>query len=1219
MALLEKRLSEPTPVVPTSSQDLIDDIDTVSSSLQSPRSPNAEQTQIILSPPPHQHNESGPVSSKTLRKKGNESKKQPKFVLRSPIDSPSPDRTLSPENHGFYVHRPLGGEDIQDPSSPDTFTSPSPRTTQSPNQGQSITSPLQYLQRIQKRKRKQVSQSETRGKETAEKTMKKNDNQSSIVSFDVTLSPPPSISSVDILSPPSYVYPATTTPVRAPLPFSVVEEAEAKRKREEEERRRREEGARKSREREEKREKSEDERKKEEKRNWQYTSSQLTHSTSVQHSNRPRHPPLASAATAPSSFTSSAAASSHHPALQSESAGSGMVVDRAKEGETDEQKKEDDGQSTPSRHAQAISFSPSFYYLSPQKKETMNEAGKQAPSVHPLSPPEHHTPLTSSTQPSTTPTQHITSTSVRPSSSPPSPVVSAASLASLLDAERSRNQLLENQLKELNGTCEQLIVVLEEKEEEKDRMGEMLDHLSDEVKKQKDNLQRHEKLREDERRDARKALVDEVKANVRREEKKKEEEWEERRKKIGNIVTVYDGVRYVEAWEDGTEFTQVKQAEREIEKKRREGIEEMTSILNTLDTMLSSPNPTRPAAEHDLHISYLFTDLHRLIAAQHTLNSQLEAIDVRRLQLELEKTRIWQEIRRRRSQSSAPLTGNNLVNRFVFGSLLGAGGFSEVWRGYDILAEEDDETRDERRRVKDEDDSKRAPSPSGQNNQHVLWQPKKKKNPLIQPSTSRFGVHPVALKIHRVNQQWNRERKAAYIRHVVRECVMQSEMVHPHIVQMHQVTIVDDNSIVSTLTLCEEGSLDEKIQEKMSERRERQRVWEREKERKKKEAEVEERLRKVERMEEKRRADVKKEEKKEERRDDRKEDSEKNDERDEQMPVDFPPLSATSPMSSPSVGPHPAPHSSSPATPVFNPLSLPSPASPPISPLQTLLFSESEVRILLSQTLQALVYLSSSSLSHKVIHYDLKPANLLFHKGRLLVSDFGLSKQVKKKEERGKEDKRKEDKGKAMLRDDESDGEDDEEDTAKDEWRDDQTELTSQGAGTYWYLPPECFRPSSTPGFGRSLGEREDEGRREERPRISPKVDVWSVGVLCYQLLFARRPFGHDMSPAAILSTHTIYNAHQVPFPNIAISEACRNFVTQCLQHNPSQRLDARAALSHPFISGISHFLHTPSVPLLHTPHIRRVLSQLHSTPPHASLIAFREKERRKEEKEDRQ
>lgn len=45
-------------------------------------------------------------------------------------------------------------------------------------------------------------------------------------------------------------------------------------------------------------------------------------------------------------------------------------------------------------------------------------------------------------------------------------------------------------------------------------------------------------------------------------------------------------------------------------------------------------------------------------------------------------------------------------------------------------------------------------------------------------------------------------------------------------------------------------------------------------------------------------------------------------------------------------------------------------------------------------------------------------------------------------------------------------------------------ELTSQGAGTYWYLPPECMATG------------------EDRQRISTKVDIWSLGVIYYQVCF---------------------------------------------------------------------------------------------------------------------
>jgi tousled-like kinase len=70
--------------------------------------------------------------------------------------------------------------------------------------------------------------------------------------------------------------------------------------------------------------------------------------------------------------------------------------------------------------------------------------------------------------------------------------------------------------------------------------------------------------------------------------------------------------------------------------------------------------------------------------------------------------------------------------------------------------------------------------------------------------------------------------------------------------------------------------------------------------------------------------------------------------------------------------------------------------------------------------------LSSQKLSEKqkisIIHYDLKPANILFDEtGDVKITDFGLSKVINEDEE-----------GTSM-------------------------ELTSLGAGTYWYLPPECL------------------------------------------------------------------------------------------------------------------------------------------------------------------
>ncbi len=67
---------------------------------------------------------------------------------------------------------------------------------------------------------------------------------------------------------------------------------------------------------------------------------------------------------------------------------------------------------------------------------------------------------------------------------------------------------------------------------------------------------------------------------------------------------------------------------------------------------------------------------------------------------------------------------------------------------------------------------------------------------------------------------------------------------------------------------------------------------------------------------------------------------------------------------------------------------------------------------------------------------------------------------------------------------------------------------------------------------------------------------VFFLGIF-YQCLYGRKPYGHNLSQAAILENQTILNAKEVQFPNRPqVSNEAKLFIRRCLTYQARDRPD---------------------------------------------------------------
>jgi tousled-like kinase len=250
--------------------------------------------------------------------------------------------------------------------------------------------------------------------------------------------------------------------------------------------------------------------------------------------------------------------------------------------------------------------------------------------------------------------------------------------------------------------------------------------------------------------------------------------------RLGRVVVHKHGVgprmKVQEVWEDGQLLRDLRQRQgvilqqREELENRKKHLAKLSRKRNRLAAAAAASNGgnsntgsggnSQGGDEGDGPGDF---DMLELIEAEETVRVQMLNIKKEELALMEEKTRLATEkvkhvrsLKRIRDEDNSRFNMHpTLNNRYLLRQMLGKGGFSEVWKAFDLH-----ELRD------------------------------------------------VAVKIHELNPGWNENKKASYLRHATREYRIHLALVHPRIVQLFDVFEIDSNSFATVLEYCEGHDLD---------------------------------------------------------------------------------------------------------------------------------------------------------------------------------------------------------------------------------------------------------------------------------------------------------------------------------------------------------------------------------------------------------------------------
>ena len=241
--------------------------------------------------------------------------------------------------------------------------------------------------------------------------------------------------------------------------------------------------------------------------------------------------------------------------------------------------------------------------------------------------------------------------------------------------------------------------------------------------------------------------------------------------RLGRITYARAGMRIVETWEEGFASTQLA-ARRQALKERNALLQERYEKANEIAQKLTEQNNDENGAvdknegwkEEKWTVGGVVvrTQLDAL-EAKESARFHLQTVQLEEKKLVAEEASLNEEkgahvraLKRVASEDASRFKSRpKLHDRYLLKRLLGKGGFSEVWRAYDLVE-----------------------------------------------------LREVAVKIHQLDPRWSDSKKENYTKHVSREYEIHRNVRHPRIVSLFDVFEIDNNSFATVLECCDGTDLD---------------------------------------------------------------------------------------------------------------------------------------------------------------------------------------------------------------------------------------------------------------------------------------------------------------------------------------------------------------------------------------------------------------------------